>query len=70
MPDPRFEVFTSDKDGQHYWRLRDQNGEIVAQSEGYKRPENVHKGIAAVQQDVGVAAIVEIDPIPKEQENK
>jgi len=34
-------------DGQYYWHLKAQNGEIVAQSEGYKEKQGALNGIAS-----------------------
>ena len=48
-----FEVYKSAKDGKCYFRLRAQNGETILQSQGYARPANCMKGIAAVKKSAG-----------------
>jgi uncharacterized protein YegP (UPF0339 family) len=48
----KFQVFP-DVDGEHRWRLRAANGEIVAQSEGYTSQEGAERGVDAVAQAVG-----------------
>ena len=47
----RFEIYT-DSAGQHRFRLRAGNGEVVLVSEGYKRRINARKGVASVQRNV------------------
>lgn len=44
-----FEVYKSEKDRKHYFRLRAKNGETILQSQAYARPANCMKGIAAVK---------------------
>lgn len=43
-----FEIY-EDIDGEWRWRLVADNGEIVAQSEGYSRKEDAERGAAAVK---------------------
>lgn len=43
----QFEVF-EDKGGEHRWRLRADNGEIVAQSEGYATRPGAVRGVEDV----------------------
>lgn len=45
---PKYEVFRSEKDGQFYFRLRAESGEIVLDSEGYTAKESANKGILSV----------------------
>lgn len=49
-------------DGDYYWRLRDSNGEIVADgSEGYTSEGNVKRALENVREEVPNASIEEID---------
>lgn len=50
----RFEVFR-DSRGEWRWRLRANNGRIVAQSEGYVRKVGAERGARAVQIAAGEA---------------
>lgn len=34
-----------------YWRLRDDNGEIISQGEGYADPDNVQEGVNNVAKE-------------------
>jgi hypothetical protein len=52
----RFEIF-KDSAGKFRFRLRAQNGEIVAESQGYESKEGCHKGIAAVKENASKAEI-------------
>jgi len=45
---PRFEVF-QDAAGEHRWRLRAANGEIVAVSEGYTRRHDAVRAVSRVR---------------------
>ncbi|WP_375462795.1 YegP family protein [uncultured Methylobacterium sp.] len=55
----RFELYR-DAPGHWRWRLRAQNGAIVAESgEGYHRREDCEHGIALVRQS-GTAAIIDM----------
>ena len=40
----RFVVFRSPKNKQYYWHLKADNGEIMAQSEGYKTRYGAKRG--------------------------
>lgn len=44
----KFEIFT-DQAGEHQFRLKAANGEIVAQSQGYNSRDGAVKGARAVQ---------------------
>ncbi len=58
----KFEVFRgSTVDRQWYWRLLANNGQIIAQSEGYSRKRNALKGIESVKTNVKRAKIVYIE---------
>lgn len=54
MKAPRFQVYQNRK-GEHCWRLKAANGEIVASGEGYTRRGDVTRGIKAV-----ISAVVAI----------
>ena len=54
----KFEVFESVDSGIWYFRLVAANGKIIAQSEGYSRPRNALKGIAAIKKIAKSAPIV------------
>lgn len=45
------EVFEG-KDGQHYFHIKGNNGEVVALSEGYTRAHDAERGYAALEQIV------------------
>lgn len=52
-----FELY-EDSGGQYRWRLRHQNGNIIADgSEGYTTKENAQKGIQSVKENVPDADI-------------
>jgi len=53
----KFELFEDDA-GETRFRLRATNGKIIAQSEGYSRPRNALKGIAAIKKIAKSAPIV------------
>jgi len=42
------EIFKG-KDGQHYFRIKADNGQIVLQSEGYKTKAGAEKGVESVE---------------------
>jgi len=48
---PGFDVFKG-SDDQYYWHLRAENGEIVAQGEGYSNRQAAERGIDAVKDAV------------------
>ncbi len=54
---PRFSVFRSPVSSEWYWNLRARNGEIIAQSEGYKTRQGALKGIRSVRLNAPVATI-------------
>ena len=56
---PVFEIF-KDKSGQHRFRLKAANGEIIAVSEGYTSKDRCLDGIASVEKNASIAKIVEV----------
>ncbi len=50
----RFEIF-KDTVGKFRFRLRAQNGEIIAESQGYESKESCQKGIASVKENASKA---------------
>ena len=54
----RFEIF-EDSAGEYRWRLVAENGETVAQSEGYTQKHNASGGAEAVRTAARDAAIVD-----------
>jgi uncharacterized protein YegP (UPF0339 family) len=52
----RFEIF-KDAVGKIRFRLRAQNGEIIAESGGYESKEGCQKGIASVKENASKAEI-------------
>ena len=58
----KFEVFKGGAvDRQWYWRLLANNGQIIAQSEGYSRRRNALKGIESVKTNAKRAKIVDVE---------
>lgn len=55
----KFEVYKSK--GQWYFRLKAGNGEIIAQSEGYKTKQGAMKGVASVQLNAGRVSVQIVD---------
>jgi len=56
----KFEVFL-DTAGEHRWRLKANNGEIVATSEGYTRRSSAIQSAQNVKHWSGSASIIEIN---------
>lgn len=54
---PKFEVYL-DKDGEHRFRLKAKNGQIIAVSEGYKSKKSCLEGIGSVRNN-SVSEVVE-----------
>lgn len=44
-----------DEAGEHRWRLRAANGEIVATGEGYTRPEDAARGFKAARRAMALS---------------
>ena len=58
----RFELF-DDAAGEHRWRLRHRNGNVIATSgEGYTRRHNAQKGMQSVRRNALGAGTLRIDP--------
>jgi uncharacterized protein YegP (UPF0339 family) len=55
----KFEIFRA-VNGQYYFRLKAENGQIVANSEGYTSKQNALAGIAAVKRCAPTANIVDL----------
>jgi uncharacterized protein YegP (UPF0339 family) len=58
MPAPKFEIY-KDKGNQFRFRLKAGNGETIAVGESYPDKKSVQKGIASIQKNAPVAAIVD-----------
>jgi len=56
----QFEIFKSDKNAQFYFRLKADNGEIVASSEGYTSKHNAKKGIDVIKRLAVDAPVVDL----------
>jgi uncharacterized protein YegP (UPF0339 family) len=57
----RFELYT-DEGGDHRWRLRHDNGNIIADgSEGYSSRQKARQGLDAVKRDVVEATVLDLD---------
>lgn len=56
----KFEVLPN-RSGQYYWRLKADNGEIVAVSESYASKYNARRGAELVQSLAGRAYITEVE---------
>ena len=50
MANPKFEVYT-DKKGEHRFRLKAANGQVILVSEGYKQKDGCMNGIASVKKN-------------------
>ncbi len=60
MAEPKFEVY-KDQTGQHRFRLKASNGEIIASGEAYTSKEACMKGIKSIRKDAPKAKIVEVE---------
>ena len=56
---PKFEIFKA-VNGNFYFRLKAENGEIIASSEGYATKQGVQNGIAAVKRCAPIATTVDL----------
>ena len=45
----KFEVFTSDKSGKHYFRLKAGNGQVILTSQGYSSKSGCDNGVESVK---------------------
>lgn len=55
----KFELFKGEN-GNYYFRLKAENGEIIARSEGYTTKQGAQNGIAAVKRCAPVAHTVDL----------
>lgn len=55
----KFEVFKA-TNGLYYFRLKAENGEIIANSEGYTSKQGALNGVAAVRRCAPVAQLVDL----------
>ena len=55
----KFELFKGEN-GNYFFRLKAENGEIIARSEGYTNKQGAQNGIAAVKRCAPVAHIVDL----------
>ena len=53
----KFEIFAG-KDGQFYFHLKAENGEIIAASQGYTTKHSAEHGIAAIKRIAATAEVV------------
>ncbi len=56
----KFELYT-DKAGEHRFRLKAGNGEVIATGQGYASKAGALKGIDAVRRNAADAEVVEIE---------
>ncbi|WP_047523411.1 YegP family protein [Microbacterium sp. ZOR0019] len=56
----KFELYT-DKSGEHRFRLKAGNGEVIASSEGYSSKSAALNGIESVRRNAPDAEVVEVD---------
>jgi uncharacterized protein YegP (UPF0339 family) len=63
----KFEIY-KDKKGEYRFRLKAGNGEIIADSEGYKTKQGCMKGIISVQKNAVKAKIIFDDSISENTE--
>lgn len=54
-----FELFTG-TDGQFYFRLKAENGEIIASSQGYTTKQSAENGIAAIKRTAPSAQVADL----------
>jgi uncharacterized protein YegP (UPF0339 family) len=55
----KFEIFKA-TNGAYYFRLKAENGEIIASSEGYSSKQAAQNGIAAVRRCAPIAQLVDL----------
>ena len=56
MTSPKFEIY-EDNNGEHRFRLKAGNGEVIAVSEGYTSRNACLNGVASVQRNAPIAEI-------------
>jgi uncharacterized protein YegP (UPF0339 family) len=54
-----FEIFKN-RAGEHCWRMKADNGEIVAQSDGYDSKAGARHGIEVIQQKAAGATVIDL----------
>lgn len=62
MKQPKYKLFKGVND-EWYFHLCAPNGEIIAQSEGYKERRNALKGISSVRDNAPIATVVELKEV-------
>ena len=60
MAEPKFEIY-EDSNGEHRFRLKAGNGEVIATSEGYSSRTACMNGIESVQRNAPIARVVDIE---------
>lgn len=55
----KFEIFKA-TNGQYYFRLKAENGEVIAVSEGYASKQGAQNGIAAVKRCAPTATTTDL----------
>ena len=59
MPE-KFEVMKNYYSGRYYWRLKDANGEIIVQGDGYTSKTNCLAAITLIKKNAPTAPIVDL----------
>jgi len=60
VPQARFEIYAGD-DGEHWWRLKGPNNQVIASGEGYEDKASALLAIRNVQEYAANASIEEFD---------
>lgn len=55
----KFEIFKA-TNGEYYFRLKAENGEIIASSEGYSSKQGALNGVAAVRRCAPIAQLFDL----------
>jgi len=55
----RFEIFNG-KNGQFYFHLKAENGEIIAASQGYTTKQSAEHGIEAIKRIAAAAEVIDL----------
>jgi len=56
----KFEIFEG-KDGQFYFHLKAENGEIIAASQAYTTKQSAEHGIAAIKHIAATAQVIDLN---------
>lgn len=56
---PKFEIF-KDSNGEYRFRLKAENGKIIAQSEGYVTKQGCQNGIQSVKDNAPQATVIDL----------